>query len=223
MMSASLATATTSTEVDPYSQLGAGDRYIHETRDTAFFSLLRSHGIRSLGGVRILEVGCGTGSLIRTLLHHGADADQIEGIDISPTRARQAKTSTQARIAVADGAALPYRDGSFDLVLAFTSFSAMRADDVRTSAALEVLRVLRPGGLAVVYDFTMNPTNRAARPLPEREVRRLFAAAPVHVERVTLAPPIARLLGGRPALCRPLERLPWLRTHLLAAIAKETA
>jgi SAM-dependent methyltransferase len=129
----------------------------------------------------------------------------------------------EAHIAAADGAALPYRDGSFDLVLAFTSFSAMRADGVRTNAAVEILRVLRPGGLAVVYDFTVNPTNRATRSLRERELRRLFAEARIHVERVTLAPPIVRLLGGRPALCKPLERLPWLRTHLLAGIVKERA
>lgn len=204
-----------------YSHLRGGDRYIHETRDAAFLSLLRGNGITSLGGVRILEIGCGDGSLIRTLLYHGAEANLIEGIDISPTRAQQAQSSAQAHIATADGAALPYRDGSFDLVLAFTSFSAMGADDIRMNTAHEVLRVLRPGGLAVVYDFRMNPTNRAARPLPEQEVRRLFAEARIEVERVTLAPPIARLLGGRPALCNPLERLPWLRTHLLAAIVKE--
>lgn len=224
MTSASLATAATSTEANLYSHLGGGDRYIHETRDAAFVSLLRRHGITSLGDVRILEVGCGEGSLIRTLLHHGADADRIEGVDVSPQRARTAKsTLAEAHIAAADAAQLPYRDGSFDLVLAFTSFSAMRTDDIRTKAALEVLRVLRPGGLAVVYDFTVNPTNRATRPLREREVRHLFAEAHVDVERVTLAPPIARLFRGAPALCKPWERLPWLRTHLLAAIVKEKA
>jgi hypothetical protein len=41
------------------------------------------------------------------------------------------------------------------------------------------------------------------------------------VQRVTLAPPIARALGGRRRVCRALERLPFLRTHLLAAVTKE--
>jgi hypothetical protein len=47
------------------------------------------------------------------------------------------------------------------------------------------------------------------------------APQPVEIERVTLAPPIVRALGGRPALCRALERMPLLRTHLLAAVTKE--
>ena len=48
-------------------------------------------------------------------------------------------------------------------------------------------------------------------------------AKPTPVPRVTLAPPIVRALGGRPGLCRRLERLPWLRSHLLAAVTKERA
>ena len=48
-------------------------------------------------------------------------------------------------------------------------------------------------------------------------------AKPTPVPRVTLAPPIVRALGGRPGLCRRLERPPWLRSHLLAAVIKERA
>jgi hypothetical protein len=52
------------------------------------------------------------------------------------------------------------------------------------------------------------------------EVRELFAPQIVEIERITLAPPIVRALGGRSSLCGPLERAPFLRTHLLAAVRK---
>jgi len=205
-----------------YSHLSSADRYIHETRDEAFFSLLKRYGIVSLEGLRVLELGCGDGAMIRSLAHYGAELSLVDGIDINPVRASSAHAAySPAGVAAGDASHLPYRDVSFDLALAFTSFSSMRDKAVRTRAATEALRVLRPGGLLVVYDFRVNPTNRATRPLREAELRDLFSHRHADVERVTLAPPIARALGGRRALCRPLERLPWLRTHLLAAITKE--
>jgi len=73
----------------------------------------------------------------------------------------------------------------------------------------------------VVYDFWTNPLNRRVHPITSRELRSLFAPHALETERVTLAPPMVRLLRGSAALCAPLERLPWLRTHLLAAITKE--
>ncbi|MCH7699663.1 MAG: class I SAM-dependent methyltransferase [Chloroflexi bacterium] len=205
-----------------YAHLSNADRYIHETRDEAFFSLLKRHAIVSLEGLRVLELGCGDGAMIRSLAHYGANLSLIDGIDINPARASSAHTSySPARIAAGDASHLPYRDASFDLALAFTSLSSMTDDAVRHRAATEALRVLRPGGILVVYDFCVNPTNPATRPLQEAELRDLFRDRRVEIERVTLAPPIVRILRGHRALCRPLERLPWLRTHLLAAVTKE--
>ena len=211
-------------EDDPqllYAHLSRADRYIHTTRDAAFFALLRRHGIDALGGLDIIEIGCGTGSLVRTLVHYGADPSLVEAVDMSSARATATHQHHQ-RVAQADASALPYADASFDLALAFTSFSAMSEDKTRFSAASESMRVLRLGGIAVLYDFRINPTNRHARPVREQQLREWFSGHRLEIERVTLAPPIVRALGGVPALCRPLERIPWLRTHLLAAVAKVT-
>ena len=203
-----------------YAHLSRAGRYIHTTRDSAFLTLLHRNGIDALGGLDIVEIGCGTGSLIRTLVHYGANPSLVEAVDMSSARAMATRQHHQ-RVAQADAAALPYTDASFDLVLAFTSFSAMLEDETRFSAASESMRVLRPGGIAVLYDFRINPTNREVRPVRKEQIREWYSGHRLEIERVTLAPPIVRALRGMPALCRPLERIPWLRTHLLAAIAKE--
>ncbi len=211
-------------ETGLYAHLDATDRYVHHSRDEALLALLRRHGIETLAGLRILEVGCGGGSLLRTLLHHGADGDRLTGIDIAPAKiAGAGVTLAGASLAVANAAALPYSDSAIDVAFAFTSLTSMLDQREREQSAAETLRVLRPGGLLVVYDFWVNPLNKTTRSLRPNELRALFAGSRVEIERVTLAPPIVRALGGRPGLCRRLERLPWLRSHLLAAVIKERA
>jgi len=205
---------------EPYAHLTAAERYIHTTRDRALLALLARHRVVDLGAQRIVELGCDEGALLRTLLHHGASAAKLDGVDLSTGRVRRARASG-ADVGVADIAALPYRDGAFDLAFAFTVLSSMLDTAARRRAANEALRVLRPGGVLVVYDFWTNPLNRRVHPITSRELRSLFAPHALETERVTLAPPMVRLLRGSAALCAPLERLPWLRTHLLAAITKE--
>ena len=207
----------------PYEHLGGAERYLHLSRDRDLLALLGRHGVADLSGQRILELGCGEGSLLRSLLHYGAEAGKLAGVDVDQAKVGRARVSLAGvRLAVADIASLPYQDEAFDVAFAFTTFSSVLVGDTRRRGALEALRVLRPGGLLVVYDFWLNPLNSRVRPLRAGELRALFAPRAVEMERVTLAPPIVRALGGRRSLCAPLDRLSLLRTHLLAAVVKES-
>ncbi len=211
------------TDAAPYQHLDAPERYLHLSRDRDLLALLARHGVVDLAGQRILELGCGEGSLLRSLLHYGAEPSKLEGVDIDQAKVGRAQAMlTGVRLAVGDIASLPYQDEAFDVAFAFTTFSSVLDGDTRRRGASEALRVLRPGGLLVVYDFWVNPLNSRVRPLRAGELRALFAPRPVEVERVTLAPPIVRVLGGRRSLCAPLDRLSLLRTHLLAAVVKES-
>jgi ubiquinone/menaquinone biosynthesis C-methylase UbiE len=208
----------------PYGHLNAAERYIHETRDRAAFALLARHGIHTLAGLRVVELGCGEGSFVRTLLHYGAAASHVHALDIDARKVQRLRASLPGVATLqGDMASLPFDDGSFDLAFAFTSISSILDSSARGRAAAESMRVLRPGGALVIYDFWINPTNRAVRPLSARDLRALYAQRRMRIERVTLAPPIVRALGGRTALCGALERLPALRTHLIAAIVKDGA
>lgn len=204
----------------PYAHLDAAERYIHVSRDRALLALLRRHGFADLGAQRILELGCGEGALLRSLLYYGADPAKLAAVDVDSARSRRARASG-ADVGNADIAALPYRDGAFDIAFAFTAFSSIVDPAARRRAAKEALRVLRPGGLLVVYDFWTNPFNRRVRPVSEEELGTLVAPQRMEIERVTLAPPLVRLLGGAATVCTRLERVPRLRTHLLGAVRKE--
>ena len=194
----------------------------YQSRERALLRLLRDAGFLPLAGRRVLDVGCGDGGVLRDLLRYGASADDLHGVDLLPARVERARSLTPgASIEVGDGQELPHAAREFDLVLGFTLLSSVVDPAARQRVATEMLRVLKPGGLIVLYDFWINPLNRDVRPLRRSEVRRLFAGCAVAFRGTTLAPPVARLLAPRPGgwlACTVLEVLPFLRTHYVAAV-----
>lgn len=197
--------------------------FIYQSRERAFVSLLASEGVLPLTGRRVLDVGCGNGAVLADILALGAEAADLHGVDLLEDRVEAARRRLPAsRIEVGDARALPYEDASFDLVLGFTLLSSVVDAEARRAVASEMVRVLKPGGLIVLYDFRVNPTNRHVRPLKPDELPLLFKArGRIQTRSVTLAPPVVRALVRLPGgwlACSALEMLPFLRTHFLAAI-----
>lgn len=94
------------------------------------------------GAERVLDIGCGEGQVARLAVERGARL--VVGID--PTRAQIEVARDRAGGPLygrsgADG--LPFRDASFDTVVACLVFEHIEAVD---RAIAEVARVLRPGG-----------------------------------------------------------------------------
>jgi ubiquinone/menaquinone biosynthesis C-methylase UbiE len=101
---------------------------------------------------RILDIGCGSGYLLRGLAARNPSAVGLSGIDPSAAMVAAAQAGVDdSRIEVSLGAAedLPYSDGAFDLVVSTTSFDHW-ADQRRGLA--ECRRVLAPGGHLVLVD-----------------------------------------------------------------------
>lgn len=92
-------------------------------------------------GRRIVEIGCGEGRVARDLCAHGHHVTGIDSSERLLSCARQ--EDTQSAYVVADGAALPFPDGCFDLAVAYNSLQVVSdmAGTVR-----DVARVLCPGG-----------------------------------------------------------------------------
>jgi len=101
---------------------------------------------------RVLDVGCGTGYLLRSLAERCPDADSLVGIDPAPSMvAAAARRAQDARLRFTAGVAehLAFPDGSFDLAVSTTSFDHWSDQ----SAGLdECARVLVPEGLLVLVD-----------------------------------------------------------------------
>lgn len=107
-------------------------------------------------GRRTLDVGCGEGRLSRDLKKLGHD---MVAVDVAPTMLAAAhEADPDLETHLADAAALPFADGTFDCVVAFMSLQDV--DDLE-GAVGEAARVLEPGGrlcIAVVH-----PLNSAGR------------------------------------------------------------
>jgi ubiquinone/menaquinone biosynthesis C-methylase UbiE len=100
---------------------------------------------------RILDVGCGTGELLRALAL-AAPGCHLTGIDISPEMLGIARRKLDRCVELKEGQAeaLPFGDAAFDCVVSTNVFHFIRRP---ISALQETLRVLRPSGRVVITDW----------------------------------------------------------------------
>ena len=99
-----------------------------------------------LAGRDVLEVGCGAGQCSRWLATQGA---RVVGLDLSERQLQHSRRLDEATGVVVPtvcgtATALPFGDGSFDIV--FSSFGALQFVADGQVMVDEVARVLRPGG-----------------------------------------------------------------------------
>ena len=114
-------------------------------------------------GEQVLDVGCGTGSLAVALKMsagsvHGIDASQ-EMIEVA--RRNASKAGVEVSFQVGLGEAIPFPDGTFDLVVSQLAIHHL-PDDLKQSAFREMHRVLKSGGRCLIVDFEP-PKSVAAR------------------------------------------------------------
>jgi len=210
--------------------------FIHQQRSRRVLSLLAGIGLLPLRGKRALEVGCGAGGWLPELESWGVRRSDLAGIDLDPGRIETARTFLCARrdetgrvlshgadIQCGDAASLPWPASRFDLVIVSTVFSSILDHEMRRDVAAEILRVLRPEGVVVWYDFFVdNPRNPNVRGVDRRQIRALFHGCDVGLSRVTLAPPLARrIVPISWGAAMAIEACRLLNTHYLGVIRKK--
>jgi SAM-dependent methyltransferase len=118
------------------------NRYDLERRlEVVFDDLL---GGRTLSGQTVLDVGCGTGFFTIAALRRGA---RVTSVDIGIELLRRARVKGATATLAGDAAALPFADGTFDVVISSECIEHTRRPEL---CVRDMLRVLRPNGLLVL-------------------------------------------------------------------------
>jgi ubiquinone/menaquinone biosynthesis C-methylase UbiE len=148
---------------------------------------------------RVMDLGCGTGGTMRTL----RGLADWTGVDVNPFAAQLARERSGAPVRIAEAAALPFPDATFDGVTALDVLEHIPDD---AAALAEVRRVLKPGGALIAtvpcHPILFSDHDRALQ----------------HVRRYTRAQFLARV--GQAGFVP--ERVTWVNALLfpLAAAAR---
>lgn len=105
-----------------------------------------------VGGRRVLDIGCGDGTYAIEASLRGAESTGVDRSApmLDAARRRAATLLAPPRLCRGDASALPFPDGSFDMVIATTVLCvAAHPEEIMAEAA----RVLRPGGTLVVGEL----------------------------------------------------------------------
>jgi SAM-dependent methyltransferase len=170
---------------------------------------------------RILDVGCGGGHDLAAWGSAGWAPGELAGIDLVPARVAAARERCPGvDVREGSGAGLPFADASFDVATAATVFSSILDAALRRQVHAEMRRVVRPGGLVVVYDFVIrNPRNPSVVAMPVDRLVEAAGRAPDGSERLgplvylvaagAFLHPVAEALAV--ALAPRTHRLTWWR------------
>jgi SAM-dependent methyltransferase len=157
---------------------------------------------------RILDVGCGTGTMLTYLARYG----EAEGIDVDADAIQYCRERGLTRVSQAGADRLPFADDTFGLV---TALDVIEHIDDDRAALQEVRRVLHPGGSFLVavpaYRFLwgrQDDINLHKRRYLARELRERLRTAGFEVVRLSyinavLFPAIAALRLVRHVLPKP--------------------
>lgn len=114
---------------------------------------------------RVLDIGCGIGSLSEFF-----DKESYFGIDIVPARLHYAKMKNP-NVVLASAEDMPFSDGVFDLIL---GFDIVHHVDDRPKFLREVKRTLRTGGTAVFWEPYLSSVGALRKILVEEDTGSMF-------------------------------------------------
>ena len=154
---------------DEYNRLGQRQDVVH-LKDFARWSYLSSDDWTELcrrsadfigvqDGDRLFEAGCGSGAFLAEVAAYRSVS--LAGVDFAENLVAIAQSRLSGDFRVADITNLSFIDaGSYDKVLSHGVFLYLDSEDAARRAALEMVRITRPGG--TVYIGIVNDPDRHA-------------------------------------------------------------
>jgi SAM-dependent methyltransferase len=153
----------------------------------AFVTPFLQRAVGERRDARLVDCGCGTGANVDLLSRFG----RAYGFDLSAVGLRLGREAGRTRLARATVTAAPFPSAAFDLVSSFDVLYSLEDEDER-AAILEMYRLLRPGGYALVNVAAMevlrgdhSVLSRERRRYSREDLRRRLEAAGFVVERIT--------------------------------------
>jgi demethylmenaquinone methyltransferase/2-methoxy-6-polyprenyl-1,4-benzoquinol methylase len=148
--------------LERWTGLGRGARYRREA--------LRRAGLKP--GMRVLDVGTGTGLVAREALKLLGPEGRLTGLDPSPAMLAAARKVLSIEMVEGRAEAIPLPGGEFDFLS--MGYALRHVTDLHTTFR-ECLRVLKPGGIVCILELA-HPQNPVLRPLLKFHLRYLIPA-----------------------------------------------
>jgi SAM-dependent methyltransferase len=195
-----------------------------QEKERALIRWIKFSGLEPVKNKRVLEIGCGAGMNLLQLVKLGFLPENMVGNELLGERAATAQRllPSAVQFLIGDASLINFNNNSFDVVLQSMVFTSILDNSFKVSLANHIWAFVRPGGGVLWYDFIYdNPKNPDVRGISIREIRELFPEGEFKVWRVTLAPPISRMITKiHPVLYCVFNSFPILRTHVLCWIKK---
>ena len=167
-------------------------------------------------------MGCGSGGdLAFSSGAPGWPADRLAGVDLIPSAVGGcALACPDVDLRLSDSSSFPFRTTAVDVATAATVFSSILDPGVRRALFAEMERVVRPGGVLLLYDFVIRkPTNPNVTGMPLHRLADLGRPPDWSMRLSPLLPAVAVAAALHPRLADVAMRVA-PRTHRLSCWRK---
>ena len=181
-----MATKHSEKDIERFDQWASS--YENSWLQRAFFDQTHQAALALAAGIihqpeSVLDVGCGTGRLLRRAYRYWPEA-QLIGVDPAHGMIEKAKLLTpNATFFTSMAESLPLQDDSVDLALSTTSFHHWQD---QAAGIREIARVLRPGGYFILVDASFPDwlvgVFRLKRFHSPAQLRTIFIQVGLHVQ-----------------------------------------
>lgn len=209
---------------DRYSILNPASILIEQEKERALIKWIKENNIEPLENKKLLEIGCGGGYNLLKFVRLGFKPQNIFANDLISERLQSARELLPSKVHFYEGSAmdLSFKENEFDIVFQSMVFSSILDSNYKIKLAEKMWQWVKPGGGILWYDFIYNnPSNKDVKGVSLAEVKKLFKVKKLYYKKLTLAPPIARIVTKvHPFLYYFFNSTYLLRTHLLIWIQK---